>query len=216
MPLLTRLALVAALAVATYSAVRVAPASATTVAPLTLDQMTDAADLVLRGTVESLWIEEDEKGFAWTRVLVRVDESMKGNADPGDYVTVEAAGGTVGNKTTMVAGSARYSVGEETLLFLSDKPSKGVYGTVGMGIGKFTVRPSPVDGTPLVIRFMLSQDKVYDARFLPVPPADQQITLASVATNVRARAALGWDGKSIPGISDAQLRTMNRLQPGVR
>lgn len=216
MPLLTRLALVAALAVATLSAVRVAPASATTVAPLTLDQMTDAADLVVRGTVESVWVDEDEKGFAWTRALVHVEQGLKGNADPGDYVTVETAGGTVGNKVTLVSGAARYSVGEETVLFLSDKPSKGVYGTVGMGVGKFTVRPSPVDGTPLVVRFMLSQDRAYDARFIPMPPADQQVTLASVESSVRARATLGWDGKSIPGISDAQLRTINRLQPGVR
>ncbi|MDP2308140.1 MAG: hypothetical protein Q8P18_19120 [Pseudomonadota bacterium] len=213
MPLLVRLALAAML---TVSVVGVAPASATSVAPMTLDQMTDASDLVVRGTVESVWVEEDAKGVIWTRALVRVDEGMKGNADPGDYVTVEAAGGTIGTKASIVAGSARYSVGEETLLFLSDKPSKGVYGTIGMGVGKFTVRPSPIDGTPLLVRFMLSQDKAYDARFLPVPPIDQQVTLASVETSVRARAALGWDGKSIPGISDAQLRTINRLQPGVR
>ncbi|MDP2315036.1 MAG: hypothetical protein Q8P41_19200 [Pseudomonadota bacterium] len=211
MPLLARLALVAALAVAS-----VAPASATTVAPLTLDQMTDASDLVVRGTVESVWTEEDAKGIAWTRALVRVDASLKGGADAGDYVTVEAAGGTVGNRTTLVSGSARYSVGEQTVLFLSDKPAKGVYGTVGMGIGKFTVKPNPLDGNLVVFRFVLSQDKEYDARFLPVPPADKQVLLSTMEDGVRARAAIGWDGKSIPGISDDQLRTINRLQPGVR
>lgn len=208
---LARLVIVAALAVAALT-----PASATTVAPLTLDQMTDASDLVVRGTVESVWVEESDAGRIWTRALVRVDASIKGHADVNDYVTVESAGGTLGTRTTLVPGAARYSVGEEALLFLADKPSKGVYGTVGMGVGKFTVRPSPVDGTPLVVRFVLSQDKAYDARFLPVPPVGQQVTLASIESSVRSRAALGWDGSSIPGISDAKLRTINRLQPGVR
>lgn len=208
---LARLVIVAALAVATVS-----PASATTVAPLTLDQMTDASDLVVRGTVESVWVEEDARGYAWTRAEVRVDASFKGNADVGDYVTVEAAGGTLAGRTTLVPGSARYSVGEETVLFLTDKPSKGVYGTVGMGVGKFTVRPHPLDGTPIVMRFVLAQDKAYDARFLPLPPAEQQVTLAAIENGVRTRATLGWDGQAIPGISNDRLRTINRLQPGVR
>ncbi len=208
---LARLVIVAALAVAT-----VAPASATTVAPLTLDQMTDASDLVVRGTVESIWVEEDARGYAWTRAEVRIDAAFKGDADVGDYVTVESAGGTVGTRTTLVSGAARYSVGEETVLFLSDKPTKGVYGTVGMGVGKFTVRPHPLDGTPIVMRFVLSQDKAYDARFLPLPPAAQQVTLQAMENSVRTRATLGWDGQPIPGISNDRLRTINRLQPGVR
>jgi hypothetical protein len=33
---------------------------------------------------------------------------------------------------------------------------------------------------------------------------------------VRARVDLGWDGQPIPGISAERLRTINRIQPGVR
>jgi hypothetical protein len=211
MPLLARLALVAALSVAI-----VAPAHATTVAPLTLDQMTDASDLVVRGTVDSTWVDEDEKGFIWTRALVRIDETMKGAADVGDYVTVESAGGTFGDRFADVSGAARYSVGEEAVLFLSDKPAKSVYGTVGMSLGKYTIRPAPLDGTPLVVRFAPSYSKPYDARFIPVPPADKRVTLDTMERLVRARVDLGWDGQPIPGISAERLRTINRIQPGVR
>lgn len=208
---LARLVIVAALAVATM-----APASATTVAPLTVDQMTDASDLVVRGTVESIWVDEDDVGILWTRALVHVDAPIKGRVDAGDYVTVEAAGGTLGSRSTLVSGSARYSVGEEAVLFLSSKPMKGVYGTVGMSLGKFTVRPHPLDGTPLVVRFAPSQEKPYDARFIPVPSSAEQVTLSALESSIRTRAQLGWDGKPIPGISAERLGTINRLQPGVR
>ncbi len=211
MRLLHRLAIVAALSVAT-----IAPAAATTVAPLSVEQMVDASDLVVRGTVDSVWVDEDENGHIWTRALVRVDEPLKGDADEGDYVTVEAAGGVVGNRQMIVDGSARYDVGEQTLLFLTDKPSRGVYGTVAMGKGKFTVRPDPRDGAPVLVQFMLRQDKRYDARFLPLPPVGERIALDAMEARIRARAELGWDGQPIPGLSAERLRSINKLQPGVR
>lgn len=211
MRLLHRLAIAAALAVAT-----VAPAHATTVAALSVEQMVDASDLVVRGKVESVWVEEDAKGHLWTRASIRVLESMKGNADEGDYLTVEAAGGVLGNDAMIVSGSARYSVDEETLLFLTDKPSRGVYGTVAMGLGKFTVRPDPRNGTPILVQFMLRQDRVYDARFLPAPPVDERVSLDAMESRIRARVDLGWDGKPIPGASPERLRSINKLQPGVR
>jgi hypothetical protein len=211
MRLLHRLAIVATLAFAS-----VAPASATTLAPLTVEQKVDASDLVVRGTVESVWAEEDDHGHIFTRALVRVTQVMKGAADVDDYITVEAAGGVLENAQMLVPGSARYSVGEDTVLFLTDKPSRGVYGTGAMGLGKYTVRPDPLTGAPLLVQFMIPQDKAYDARFIPVPPVDQRVTLGAIEARVLARAELGWDGQPIPGISNERLRTINKLQPGVR
>lgn len=211
MRLLQRLAIVATLAVAT-----VAPASATTVAPLSLEQMVDASDLVVRGSVESVWVEQDAKGRLWTRATVRVLETLKGHADVDDYVTVEAAGGTLGDLQMVVAGSARYSEGEEAVLFLTDKPTRGVYGTVSMGLGKFTVRPDPRNGAPIVVQFLLTQEKPYDARFLPFPPAEQRVSLDAMEARILARVELGWDGQPIPGLSAERLRSINKLQPGVK
>lgn len=207
----TRLALVAALAVAVLS-----PAAATTLAALSVEQMTDASDLVVRGTVESTWVDEDDHGHVWTRALVRVDSVVKGAADPGDYVTVESAGGTYGGLTAIVPGAARYSVGEDTLLFLTDKPVHDAYGTVAMGLGKYTVRPDPRDGTPILVQFTIPQDKAYDARFIPFPAVAERVPLSAMEAQIRARVELGWDGKPIPGISADRLRAINKLQPGVR
>ena len=211
MRLLQRLAIVATLATAS-----IAPAAATTVAPLTVEQKVDASDLVVRGTVESVWTEQDDHGHIFTRALVKVTRVLKGEADVDDYVTVEAAGGVLENLQMLVPGSARYSVGEDTLLFLTDKPSRGVYGTVAMGLGKYTVRPDPLSGAPILVQFMLPQDKAYDARFLPTPPADQRVMLTAVEAQVLARVERGWDGQPIPGISNERLRSINKLQPGVR
>ena len=204
------------LAVAAAFGLAALPAGATTVAALSLEQMTDASDLVVRGVVESTWVDLDEHGHVWTRALVRVEETIKGDAAVDDYVTVEAAGGTIDGVTAAVPGSARYSVGEDTFLFLTDKPSHEAYGTVAMAAGKYTVHPDPRDGTPLVIQFAPSPKVAWDARFIPVPPVDQRVTLASMEERVRARVQLGWDGKPIPGMSDERLRSINRLQPQVR
>lgn len=211
MRLLHRLAVAVALAAAS-----VAPAHATTVASLSLEQMVDASDLVIRGSVESVWVEQDVKGRLWTRASVRVLESLKGHADADDYVTVEAAGGTLGDLQMIVAGSARYSVGEEALLFLTDKPKRELYGTVSMGLGKFTVRPDPRNGEPIVVQFLLSQDKPYDARFIPFPPAEQRVSLDAMEARIVARVEHGWDGQPVPGLSAERLRSINKLQPGVK
>ena len=201
---------------ATLSFGAVAPSFATTVAPLSVEQVTDASDLIVRGEVEEMWVEPDTSGRIYTRVLVRVTKVLKGTVEVDDYVTVESAGGTLDGQTMIVDGAPRYSVGEDTLLFLTDKPSRGVYGTVGLNLGKYTVRPDPRNGTPLVVQFHVRPEQTYDARFIPVPPVDQRVTLGTFESRVRARVAAGWDGKPIPGASLEHLRAINTVQPGVR
>ena len=194
----------------------IAPSYATTVAPLTVEQVTDASDLIIRGEVEDMWVDPDASGHLYTRVLVRVTNVLKGSVAVDDYVTVESAGGTLDGQTMIVDGTPRYSVGEDALLFLTDKPSRGVYGTVGLNLGKYTVRPDPRNGTPLVVQFVVKPEQTYDARFIPVPPVDQRVTLGTLESRVRARVTVGWDGKPIPGISNERLRAINTVQPGVR
>lgn len=201
---------------ATLSLGAVAPSYATTVAPLSVEQVTDASDLIIRGEVEDMWVDPDVSGRIYTRILVRVTKVLKGTASVDDYVTVESAGGTLDGQTMIVHGAARYSVGEDTLLFLADKPSRGVYGTVGLSLGKYTVRPDPLNGTPLAVQFNVRPEQTYDARFIPVPPVDKRVTLGTLEARVRARLVTGWDGKPIPGVSNEHLRTINNVQPGVR
>jgi hypothetical protein len=191
-----------------------APAMATTLARLSVDQMTDAADFVVRGTVEEVWSEMDARGTIWTRARIDVETSLKNEA-PAELV-VEAPGGQYDGEVQEVDLAPRYSVGEEVLLFVSEKGDSGRYGTVAMYGGKYTVRQNPADGSEMAVRFTVSYTRPYDARFIPNPPADQRLGIDVLERQIRARAALGWDGQSIPGASAEHLRTINKLQPGVK
>jgi len=217
MRLLPRIALSLALAGSALVALTaVDPAHATTLALLTPDQMTDAADLIVRGTVVDTWSEYDTSSHVVTYATVQVAEGYKGTVAAGDFVTVETPGGTVGDVVGVVEGAARYDKGEDVFLFLAEKRFGTSYGTVGMWLGKFTVKPNPLDGRDMLVRFTVPWGQRFDARFVPNPPAAQRVAVADFGSSVRARVALGWDGTPIPGISPAKLRQINKLQPGVR
>ncbi|MFZ5478446.1 MAG: hypothetical protein ACOZNI_16880 [Myxococcota bacterium] len=192
------------------------PASATTLAPLTVDQMTDASDVVARGTVEEIWTDLDEHLHVVSFASVRVTEVLKGDALVDDYVVVETPGGVWEGAISLVAEAARYDEGEDVVLFLASKRHGSAWGTVAMSRGKYTVRQNPADGSDMVVRFTQPWDKPFDHRFIPHPPAAERVSLASLESQVRARVALGWDGKPIPGVSADHLRAINRLQPGVK
>ncbi len=217
MKVLSRIALALALTGSALVAMpALVPASATTLALLSLDQMTDASDLVVRGTVLDTWTDLDPNGNVVSFANIRVAEGMKGAVAAGDFLTVETPGGDLDGTLAVVEGAARYDKDEEVVLFLAEKRFGTSYGTVGLWLGKFTVKPNPRDGQDMVVRFTVPWGQRYDARFLPNPPADQRMSVAQLAQNVRSRVALGWDGKAIPGVSATKLRSINKLQPGVR
>lgn len=190
------------------------PASATSLARLTVEQMTDASEYIVRGTVTETWTEQDVRGTIWTKARVSVDSSLKGDA-PGTLV-VESIGGTLAEQTHDVHLAARYAPGEEVFLFVARKGESDRLGTVAMFAGKYTIRINPADGSEMVVSYTVSYERPYDARFIPNPPADERISLASMEAQVAARVAAGWDGAPIPGISSDRLRVINKLQAGVQ
>jgi len=192
----------------------VAPAGATSLAPLTIDQMTDGADLIVRGTITDVWTTEVD-GVIYTRADLQVSSLYKGSyADT--HLTLESLGGTFEGMTMDVDAAARYSVGEEVFAFLDQHAGRGTYSTVGMYLGKYTIKQNPTDGADMVVRFTVPYSRVYDARFVPNPSKEQRVSVSALEDAVRARVSLGWDGKAIPGVSAEHLRQINRLQPGVR
>ena len=79
-----------------------------------------------------------------------------------------------------------------------------------------TVRIDPQSGQEMLVRLTVRQDRWYDHNFIPNPPAAERVYVPDLETQVRARVALGWDGQPVPGASEARLREINRLQPGVK
>lgn len=193
------------------------PAGATSLAPLSVDQMVDASHLVVVATVREVSTMLDYDGRVYTHVEVEVERAVKGPAEPNDFLTIEVPGGVTADGDWMLVPLApRYSVDERALLFLAEKRFGSAYGTVGLSLGKYTVKQNPSTGTDMVVRFTVPYDRDYDARFIPNPPANERVSLDSMLTSVEARVAKGWDGRPIPGISLDELRTINKLQPGVK
>jgi hypothetical protein len=185
-------------------------ATATTLAPLSVDQLTDASDYVVRGTVNQLWVDTDERGYHWTRVQVEVDAVYKGPADT-DALQLDVMGGFLNGEGTLSMESPRFDTGEEVLVFAEKLPS-GVLVPTGLRQGKATVRIDPDNGQPMLVRYNPEPHKAYDHRFIPHPAPAERVYLSDVVEQVRARVQQGWDGRPIPGKPTERLLEMH---PGV-
>ena len=188
-------------------------AQATTMTPLTIEQMTDASDLVVRAEVTQVWVEEDERGNLRTRAQLEVGRVLKGKSSV-DAVLVDQVGGVLHNQFSPVPFAARFSPGEQGIFFL-EHTSTGRTTLVGWSQGKYTLRTQPETGAEMVVRYTVSQDRPYDHRFIPHPPAHQQVLAQDLVDRIHARVDTGWDGRPIPGVDSAKLGRINKLQPGV-
>ena len=190
------------------------PAGATTVAELTNNQLVDASELIVRGTVTEIWTELDADGKVWTRAQVAISDVLKGD-HATRAVVVDQLGGTFGGTTTTMPGAVRFSVDEDVVLFLETLGS-GHMVPVGLTQGKFTVRMDPYSRSSIVQRFTLPLQQEYDHRFLPLPSADGRVALADLESQVSHRVAEGWDGQPIPGASMERLARINETARGVK
>ena len=189
-------------------------ARATTLSELSVEQMTDASDLVVRGTVTQVFTELDDRGNVWTRAQVEVSEVLKGDHTTR-AVLVDQMGGVHGNSYSVIRWAPRFSQGEEALFFLEELRS-GRTSIVGWYQGKFTLRMDPDAAEPMLVRFTTNQDRPYDHRFIPHPPVQNRVYLSDFTTRVLDRVAEGWDGQAIPGVDPSKLRRINHLQLGVK
>ena len=189
-------------------------ARATTLTELSVEQMTVASDLIVRGTVTQVFTELDERGNVWTRAQVEVSEVLKGVATT-KAVLVDQMGGVHGNSYSVIRWSPRFSKGEEAVFFLETLRS-GRTSIVGWYQGKFTLRMDPDTSELMLVRYTSQQDRPYDHRFIPHPPTHKRVYLSDFKTRVFDQIDRGWDGKAIPGADPAKLRQINRLQEGVK
>lgn len=112
-----------------------AAAQGTTLARMTVEQMAQAARVVVRARCETNSTEW-EHGEIWTHTPFEVEEAWKGS--PPSRVTVRLLGGRVGSVTSSVAGVPRFLPGEDVVLFL-EANGDGDYSIVSWMQGTFRV-----------------------------------------------------------------------------
>ncbi len=114
------------------------PAQATLLVYRSLDQQIQTAASIVRGRVlhKRSFIYHGN-GHIYTDVRLHVLEAFKGQA-PHELV-LRQLGGTVGERTTFIAGAARFSLGEEVVVFLEALRQPGFLFVQDLGAGKYTV-----------------------------------------------------------------------------
>lgn len=191
-------------------ALAVAPldeARATSFAELTTEQFTDASDYIVRGVVQEVWTELDNRGRVWTRARVQVSETLKGRDVPAEIV-IDSMGGTYGDVTLEIEGRAVFSEQEELLVFLTET-TDGRLVPVSKFLGKYTIRRAPGETRHHVMQYHPRAGLRFDARFLPHPPPEDRVYLDDLVSRIRDRVERGWDGQPVPGIRLDRLERIN-------
>jgi hypothetical protein len=112
--------------------------------PLSLEQLTQKAQVILCGTVRGKSCHQDEAGRIYTKIELQITEVWKGRV-PANPFSIVHSGGAIGRRRTVLAGQADYAVGEEVVAFLVlNRRGEGV--TLGLAQGKFRVWNDPATG----------------------------------------------------------------------
>lgn len=153
----------------------------TTLVAMDVPALTRASDLVVRGTVvrvEPRWTEDKRRIITDSEILI--SEVLKGNVT-GKTVVVMQPGGVLGEVGQMVHGTAKFSLGDEVVVFLEKRGDRAF--VVGLAQGRFLVdRSGP---TPMVKG---GEDDLFlvDAKtHQPVEAPNQPMSLAALIASVR-------------------------------
>jgi hypothetical protein len=126
--------------------------SATVIEQISLEEMTQRSDAIVHGVVTrtgSRWDMEHDEPVTITEV--RVLRWIKGGDAP--TVTIRERGGQVQDRGMWVAGTPRYAVNEEVVVFLERHPERPAqYRTYSLVMGKFRVRHGIGTVPPAVVR----------------------------------------------------------------
>lgn len=131
-----------------FIALGAALANATTLLALDVPALTKGSSVVVRATVRSVaarWTQDG--GRIMTDAVLEVTEPWKGAA--GKQLTVMQPGGVVGEIGQMVHGTAKFTVGEDVVVFLEPRGDRFLL--TGMLQGKFKVETSS-DGKAVFAR----------------------------------------------------------------
>ncbi len=112
------------------------PAQATVLWDLSLEERIARADAVFAGTVKEVKAVEAPDGMIFTEATLDVQRTIYG--PPQSTVTVTQFGGTIGERSVIVAGTVPMAVGE-SLIVIVRRDRLGRLQLVSMGLGAFRV-----------------------------------------------------------------------------
>ena len=107
---------------------------------LSLEQLTQDADLVILGTVEGVE-SELVTGKIFSFATISVKSKIKGELEATqNKIIIKFPGGTVGDRAMKVEDSPGYKKGEKVLIFLRKIQNQPYYRTVGASQGRFLIK----------------------------------------------------------------------------
>lgn len=107
---------------------------------LSLEQLTQDADVIILGTVECV-DSELVTGKIFSFATISVNSKIKGELEATqDRIVVRFLGGTVGDIAMKVEDSPDYKQGEKVLIFLKKIPNQPYCRTLGSSQGKFLIK----------------------------------------------------------------------------
>lgn len=123
---------------------------------LSLEELAENSELVVRGRIESVRVEwstdsPDAPRVPVTIAVVAVDETMFGRVPAGRTVEVRQPGGAIDGILFDYGGRPRFPVGGEAVLFLRSGRGSSFL-IVGMAQGMLRVVAAPDPGGPELVR----------------------------------------------------------------
>ena len=116
--------------------------------PLTIQELSTNADLVIQGIVTNKTCLRTEEGRIYTRVDLQVTDVIKGRG-VSNVLSVVHGGGSIGNDLQEVEAQVDYKLGEEVVAFLVlNQRNQPV--TIGLCQGKFDVWEDKLTGGKFV------------------------------------------------------------------
>jgi hypothetical protein len=188
------------------------PARATTIVKVDNVDLAHIADVIVIGEVVSVKMQTEPmtpaifKPTIRTHNAVKVIETWKGDAKPGDVLDVIEPGGFVDGNGFDMVGSCGYEVGERVLLFLEPKKQSSGWLTLGMMEGKYTLLPDGKGGFGLAQHYWKMEERGHAFEAASVPRSalkeGEGFELESLSALVKKTAAadkkLGVRGRDLP------------------
>ncbi len=166
------------------------PVFATVVFDPTVERLTAAATRIVHGIVASNEVIPDGRSLT-TVTQIRVIAEWKTKGAVPATVEVRQPGGTLSGRHVEVPGAAKFTVGEEVVVFLQPLPPSNAFTTVALSAAKFSLDRG--GGSPKVSRALgdvaVMRPRVNGAPSDAASAPESPVVLS--AFEARVRAAVG-------------------------